>query len=113
MNGLKKKNGTWDNFVSLKDYFESQLRDRDRAIEIAQRSMEKRLDGMNEFRDALKDAQSSFITRREHELLLEDIDELKKIYSIISGIQVKLWIIITLGGALALLLINHLTGGLK
>jgi hypothetical protein len=38
--------------------FESQ----ERALEEAKRSSEKRLDGMNEFRGALTDAQKTFVT---------------------------------------------------
>jgi hypothetical protein len=35
------------------------------ALDAAQISMEKRLDGMNEFRDSLKDQAAKFITREE------------------------------------------------
>ena len=43
-----------------------------RALDAATRSNDKRLDGMNEFRDALRDAQASYVTR---ELLGEVVKE--------------------------------------
>ena len=49
----------------------------DKATEVAKISMEKRLEGMNEFRDALKDAQTSYVTKREHDLITSDIRELR------------------------------------
>ena len=59
-----------DNEVTLRDYFESQLEAYQRAVEIATRTLDKRLDGMNEFRDTLRDQASRFVTRDEVNLLL-------------------------------------------
>lgn len=56
-----------DQVVSLKEYFESQINSIKEATTLARESMEKRLDGMNEFRDALKDQTSLFINRKEYE----------------------------------------------
>ena len=38
---------------------------RDRALSVALASMDRRLDGMNEFRDALRDQASRFLAREE------------------------------------------------
>ena len=80
----KVNNGiTHKDAVSLKDYFDDKflasdkalilafeslkirLESIDKATEVARVSMEKRLDGMNEFRDALKDQAGKFVTRAE------------------------------------------------
>lgn len=58
-------NNTEDLKISLKDHFDSLLAARDKAEAEARAGMEKRLDGMNEFRDALKDQSSKFVTRAE------------------------------------------------
>jgi len=71
-----------DNEVTLRDYFESQLEAYQRAVEIATRTLDKRLDGMNEFRDTLRDQASRFVTRDELALKVDvlqaQIGELKK-----------------------------------
>jgi hypothetical protein len=62
--------------VSLRDYFDRIMTERDlryqqrfdsqeKALEKAMRSSESRLDGMNEFRESLSDAQKTYITRTE------------------------------------------------
>jgi hypothetical protein len=51
--------------VSVKDYIDSRLADRDRAVAAALASNDRRLDGMNEFRDTLKNQQGTFVTRVE------------------------------------------------
>jgi hypothetical protein len=45
------------------------------ATKIAKETNDKRLDSMNEFRQSLKDAQATFITRGEHNILHQRIDE--------------------------------------
>jgi hypothetical protein len=50
---------------ALKTYFD-ELRKADKeAVENARVSMEKRLDGMNEFRDTLKDQAGTFVTKEQ------------------------------------------------
>jgi hypothetical protein len=99
------KNGefNWRESVSLRDYFETVLRElkeqfredvrdlkgsfddkleaQDKALELAQRIMDKRLDSMNEFREQLKNAEGSFMTRSvydaRHELLQKQVDDLR------------------------------------
>ena len=76
------------NIVSLREYVERRLADQkeifersqeaqDQATNLARCGMEKRLEGMNEFRDALKDQAKSFITRTEHDLVLRQISSLE------------------------------------
>jgi len=56
-----------------------------RETETARLSMEKRLDGMNEFRTALKDQAHDFITRKEYDVSCKDIADLKKSRDIATG----------------------------
>jgi archaellum component FlaC len=115
---IKKSNNSFQNAVSLKEYIDAQLESRDKAVISALASNEKRLDGMNEFRDALKDQAGRFITRTEYETLMtklnEEIDEIKDcisdIKSSISAIQTKLWIIISIGSVVIVWFIMHLIG---
>ena len=51
--------------VSIRDYFDTRLIAIEQATGIAAASMEKRLNGMNEFRDTLRDQASRFVTRQE------------------------------------------------
>ena len=61
-------------FVTLKEYFDYKFETVVRATDIAYESMEKRLDGMNEFRDTLRDQAAKFVTRTELESTKERID---------------------------------------
>lgn len=47
--------------VSLKEHIEAILEERQKAIDRAHASMEKRLDGMNEFRQTLADQMVTFV----------------------------------------------------
>src|SRR3989304_5414015 len=61
-------------FVTLREYLESRIQAVERGIEVANRSMQERLSGMNEFRDTLKDQAARFVTRDELETKLSTID---------------------------------------
>jgi predicted nucleic acid-binding Zn-ribbon protein len=54
-------------------------------VESQARVMEKRLETMNEFREQLKDQATTFITRREHDILLSDIQNLKETRAMLEG----------------------------
>ena len=89
--------------ISIKDYFDEKflandkalvlalqslmirLESIDKATEVAKISMEKRLEGMNEFRDALKDAQTQYVTKREHDLIQADIRILRESKAVLEG----------------------------
>lgn len=49
----------------LRQLFDSKIAANEEAKKNAFNSMEKRLDGMNEFRNTLKDQAAMFVTRRE------------------------------------------------
>ena len=46
-------------------HFEQMFKMMEKAIDLARESMDKRLDGMNEFRESLKDQSSKYVTRWE------------------------------------------------
>jgi hypothetical protein len=74
------------NDISLKEYFETRLRDLEKATTIvasnlekstaiAASAMERRLEGMNEFRNQLKDQTSTFVVRSEYNSTLSRLNE--------------------------------------
>ena len=67
--------------VSLKEHFEARIAALEKATEVASGAMDRRLDGMNEFRDTLRDQASRFVTREELDIkigvVVEAISELK------------------------------------
>ncbi len=89
--------------VSLKDYFdarfdavEEKFKASEAAITKAEFNLSKRLDGMNEFREALKDAAARMATRNELELvritahsetasLMEKVNALERAKSNLDG----------------------------
>lgn len=86
--------------VSLREHFEARLTEVERllnerinaankAVEIALANNDQRLGGMNEFRDALKDQASRFVTRDEIGLmlapLLRDVQGLRESRAELAG----------------------------
>ena len=68
--------------VSLKEYFDTRLAALEKATCVASTAMERRLEGMNEFRDTLTDQASRFITRGEMALQLASLSaEIKSLAS--------------------------------
>ena len=81
---------------SLQKHIEAQLHSIDRATCLALQTMDKRLEGMNEFREALKDTTARLATREELamqatrnreivERLDADINELKQYRASMEG----------------------------
>jgi hypothetical protein len=62
-----------DDTVPLKEHIESRIAALENATTIAAENMEKRLDGMNEFRAQLKDQANTFISRNEYVLTIEKL----------------------------------------
>ena len=50
------------NDVTLREYMEKQLEYLERAVIKSEQQLNKRLEGMNEFRDTLKDQAATFVT---------------------------------------------------
>ena len=51
----------------LERLMEEKINARDRALTVAMATMDTRLDGMNEFRDTLRDQSAQFVTRDEYQ----------------------------------------------
>jgi len=82
----KDKNGNPNTLVSLKEYFDGKLDDFEEKVELqfklSKEAVEKaliqndtRLEGMNEFRNSLRDQASTFITRQELTLMIKSITD--------------------------------------
>jgi len=63
-----------DGFVPLREYLEARLGNIERATDVAYKAMDKRLEGMNEFRQALTDQKASFVTRIELRATIDKLD---------------------------------------
>jgi len=67
--------------LSLKEYFERRLTDMEKAVTKAEAAHERRLEGMNEFRNQLKDQQQTFVDKSyynsQHAILEEKIRDVK------------------------------------
>jgi hypothetical protein len=61
--------------ISLKEYVDLKIGAIDKATSVAYASMEKRLEGMNEFRNQLKDQNITFITKAEYSAHMNKIEE--------------------------------------
>ena len=61
--------------VGVEELLDEKIRGIDRATALAAQTMDKRLDSMNEFRDALKDQSGKMLTRDEYLLMHEKIKE--------------------------------------
>ena len=59
--------------ITLKEYMDVKFLALEQATKLAASAMEKRLDGMNEFREALKDQQNRFLPREEYTLMHEKL----------------------------------------
>jgi chromosome segregation ATPase len=59
---------------SVKDSGKQDLESVKESTKLAKESMEKRLDGMNEFRQTLKDQTSIFVTLSDHQALEQKLD---------------------------------------
>lgn len=57
--------------VTLRDYMESRLAAIEKATTIAYDAMNKRLEGMNEFRQSMQDMRGETVTRKEYDQLRE------------------------------------------
>lgn len=73
-------------FVSLRDYLEAQMQAHtdiysvkfeniEKSTALAYASLNKRLEGMNEFRESLKDQANKFVTDEKFQFLMTKVDE--------------------------------------
>lgn len=90
---------TYKDSVTLREYLESRLEAVEKATYLAANTLEKRLEGMNEFREALKSQTNLFVTRTEIEnqfgKLGDDIRELRESKAMLEGKASQLYVTIT------------------
>ena len=94
------------NWVSLKEYIDMRFSDiekktitalanvhrsQDREVE----QLDKRLEGMNQFRAQLTDQTNTFTTKVDYNHLSEKINKLEELRSHIVSLEVKFWILLT------------------
>jgi hypothetical protein len=95
----------WKDGVSLKEYVDLRFADNLRALEKAERELSKRLEGMNEFRDALKDQAGTFVTREALDLkmggLQKEVNDLKLTRAHAQGKASQTSVLIAYGISLA------------
>ena len=65
-------------FEDLYRFLEARFAGQTKAVEKAENSMNLRLEGMNEFRDQMKDQAATFVTREEHRPWVERLISLEK-----------------------------------
>lgn len=86
--------------ISLKKHFNKRIKDIKEAAKVALAAMDKRLDGMNEFRNQLKDQTANFSTKEsvdtQMQMLESKIEALQKLVYIGIGGVLTLQIIITI-----------------
>ena len=61
--------------VSIKDYFEMRIAALEKQTVTTAEQLERRLEGMNEFRGQLKDQAAGFFPRSEHEIYMKAVDK--------------------------------------
>ena len=96
---------THQDSVTLKEYFESKFKAVDKALKLASSNMERRLEGMNEFREDLRNQAATFVSRTEceaHRKLIDaDLRMLRESKSHLEGKASQLSVTISLLLALA------------
>ena len=89
--------------ISLKDYIEKRFELSESAARTALAAMDKRLEGMNEFRGAIEDQAKHFISRVEHDALCKRIEVLEQNRARIEG-RASTSLIIALAGVIVALI---------
>jgi len=102
-----------NNRISLKEFILNKLADNEKQSKILAAMMEKRLDGMNEFRNALKDQSVNAVSRAEFQVQIEkitgDIGTLREVAAEARGKASQTSLIATLLIALLGLFVSILT----
>lgn len=92
------------NVVSLKEYFDRRFTDAETALDKASVAVDRRLEGMNEFREQLTNQATTFLPRNEyqvqHDALIDRVALLES------------WRNKTLGGVAVLMLISGTLGAI-
>ena len=90
---------------ALKELIEVKFDAIKEATSKALASNDKRLEGMNEFRNSLKDQEKTFATRIEHNLIIDRLGIIDKKLAFAEGKASQMSVFITMGIALVSLMI--------
>ena len=85
---------------------EEQLKSSKEALDVAYKALDCRLGGMNEFRQALTDQASTFTTRTEHQIIVNEIRELREFKAELMGKASQSSVYIAWGLALLAMLLH-------
>jgi hypothetical protein len=91
--------------TALKELIETKFEAIKEATDKALKSNDKRLEGMNEFRDSLKDQTKLYATRIEHNLIIDRLGIIDKKLAFAEGKASQMSVFITMGIALISLMI--------
>jgi hypothetical protein len=78
----------WKDGQALKEFILAKIEAQENALELARENLNNRFDGVNKFREVLQDQASRFITRIEHDALIDKYD--KQISSLCSSRDIAL-----------------------
>ncbi len=82
----------------------------DIAVSKAERTMNDRLNAMNEFRDALKDQANRMATRVELDLIAAQVEELRRNKSNLDGRLAVIAVVISLAVSVGMMVLSHVLG---
>jgi Rad3-related DNA helicase len=89
-----------DEVKHLEDKIKLNTEGTERALEIATKEMERRLEGMNEFREQLEKQTRTFLTKEEyelkHQLMQQKLNIISKIVYIGIGVVIVLELVLKL-----------------
>lgn len=75
--------------ITIREYVDAAIQNLEKATTLAAAQLEKRLEGMNEFRAQLKDQQGTFLMREEwkvaNDRIAEDVRKLQLNEALIAG----------------------------
>jgi hypothetical protein len=101
---------TSQEYNRLKEYFEQKITSLEKAVGVASQAMDRRLEGMNEFRDSLKDQSEKFVTKDEyiagHDRVADDIRMLREAKANMEGKASMTSVFIAYGIAILSLIIG-------
>jgi hypothetical protein len=76
---------TSQEYNRLKELLESRISALEKSITVAYAAMERRLEGMNEFRESLKDQTARFVTKDEFNRLQDEVKTLTAFKNTVQG----------------------------
>jgi len=92
--------------ISLKEYMEARMEAIGTAVVVAREEMTRRLESMNDLRAQLDNQARQFVTKAEHELVVNQLSELREFRASQEGKASVMLVIVTMGLAAAGLFVS-------